>query len=229
MRIAWGQRFAPQVALAIFWIVLPATQIREGEIAPLWYAIAGLGLLSCGISVFNEVRRTPAPTQSVHRQISILGWLMRHVLIFACSAYFLLSVTYVPLLLTQLNLPAALWWVVYVLAEMLLLGGPLAFALWRYLWRPTISQKATVRPGHVNRFFSVVCMILVPIFALFVVPAGLLASLPNRLGTVAAGICVGTTLVLLVASWAYSRYYWMPRHPEVRAKVRSHAADSGGA
>ena len=140
------------------------------------------------------------------------------VVIFGGYIYFLVQIVYVPVLLKRLHLAFYVWWVEYILAELILVGLPLAALLWWKVWLPTEKANAAAQRPHpmlLSRFFGLVMMVLVPLFALFVIPVGLWVSLPRGIAAQAGWAWFGVLIVLLTVFWAYARYV-LPRRQRTK-------------
>ena len=146
---------------------------------------------------------------------TLLSWLLATV-----GWSYLCVVLFVPVLwFRETELSRGFWWPAYLCAELLGLGVPLAIVI-VFFARQSLRRSPSVKPGVFGRVTGLIGLALILPLVLFVVPIGLVASLPEPTSTVAASWWLGIALTIAVAFWAYARYVWRPRHPEIIERLR---------
>ena len=138
----------------------------------------------------------------------IVGWLYFCVVLIVPVVWF-----------RGMELSRGLWWLAYLCAELLALGAPLGIAIVFFV-RRSLRRSPSVKPGVCGRVMSLIGLALIPLFVFFVVPIGLAASLPERTSTIASSWWLGIALTIATALWAYARYVWRPRHPEIIERLQ---------
>ncbi len=145
---------------------------------------------------------------------------LRSWLLVTAGWSYLCVVLFVPVLwFREMALSRGFWWPAYLCAELLGLGVPLAIVIVFFVRRP-LRRSPSVKPGVFGRVTGLIGLALIPLFVFFVVPVGLMASLPEPTSTVAASWWLGIALSIAMALWAYARYVWRPRHPEIIERLQ---------
>ena len=146
---------------------------------------------------------------------TLLSWLLVTV-----GWSYLCVVLFVPVLwFREMELSRGLWWPAYLCAELLALGVPPAIAIVFFV-RRSLRRSPSVKPGVFGRVMGLIGLALIPPFVLFVVPVGLMESLLEPTSTIAASWWLGIALTIATAFWAYARYVWRPRHPEIIERLQ---------
>ena len=123
--------------------------------------------------------------------------LLRWLFSFAAACYIVAALALVPEWIRGQHLSAAGEWIAYLASETIALGALVLFSLWLLFSRAGAQNE----PFHPARFLRLTATVLVPMFALLVVPFGCFAFIQGATGTIAgAGIFVLSLGALLIAS-----------------------------
>lgn len=102
--------------------------------------------------------------------------MLRALFSLAASCYVIASLAIPGLWLARgVRLPAAAWWPAYFAVELVLLGIPIAAAVWQLVWQPAAALEAA-RPEHLPRLIALVLLVT---YAFLVVPAACFIALPH--------------------------------------------------
>ena len=139
------------------------------------------------------------------------------MLIALAVVVYLFTAIIVPLIFIR-GFALGLWTIPIAFAvEILLFAVPIAAAAWWFAWR----RVAIVKPeGRYARFAGLVAFIVVPIIAFFATPAIFELLLPRDVRDRATLIELACAFAAFIAYWAWSRYWYRPRHPEFEAKLQ---------
>jgi hypothetical protein len=126
--------------------------------------------------------------------------MLRAVLSLAASCYIIAALVFPGFWLSEdVHLGLALWWPVYLVLELVLVGLPVLYAVWRLVWQPAASVQA-LQASHVTRLASAVLAI---VYGFLVIPAGCFISLPHRANLYAG--CIAFAAAALAAA-GYLKY-----------------------
>ncbi len=125
------------------------------------------------------------------------GMLVRSLFSLAASCYIIAALALPGFwLFDDLRVPLALWWPAYLILELVLVGLPVSYAVWRLVWAPA----ASLQPLQASHFGRLGARVLAVVYGFLVIPAGCFISLPHRANLYAGCIAFA---VAAIASTMY--------------------------
>ena len=127
---------------------------------------------------------------------------VRAIFSLAASCYIIAALVFPGFwLLDNLRLPLAVWWPVYLVLELVLVGLPICYAVWQLVWAPAAALQ-TVRPEHLGRLIGTVLLV---VYGFLVIPAACFISLPHRANLYAGFLTFAAAALIAMMYFAYAR------------------------